>query len=77
MLHLVGYLYNWQMGFNSVFKGLSTAPCSLITTLVRYRLVLPNYYHSLGFHCNEVLFHLSIKGASEQVDENLKNLATN
>jgi len=21
-LHLVGYLYNWQMGFNSVFKGL-------------------------------------------------------
>ena len=25
-LHLVGYLYNWQMGFNSVFKGLSTSP---------------------------------------------------
>jgi len=23
LLHLVGYLYNWQMGFNSVFKGLS------------------------------------------------------
>ena len=22
MLHLVGYLYYWQMGFNSVFKGL-------------------------------------------------------
>jgi hypothetical protein len=22
-LHLVGYLYYWQMGFNSVFKGLS------------------------------------------------------
>jgi hypothetical protein len=21
-LHLFGYLYNWQMGFNSVFKGL-------------------------------------------------------
>jgi hypothetical protein len=21
-LHLVGYLYYWQMGFNSVFKGL-------------------------------------------------------
>jgi len=21
-LHLVGYIYNWQMGFNSVFKGL-------------------------------------------------------
>ena len=24
LLHLVGYLYYWQMGFNSVFKGLST-----------------------------------------------------
>ena len=23
LLHQVGYLYNWQMGFNSVFKGLS------------------------------------------------------
>ena len=22
-MHLVGYLYYWQMGFNSVFKGLS------------------------------------------------------
>ena len=25
MLHLVGYLYCWQMGFNSVFKGLISA----------------------------------------------------
>jgi len=24
-LHLVGYLYYWQMGFNSVFKGLMSA----------------------------------------------------
>ena len=23
-MHLVGYLYYWQMGFNSVFKGLKT-----------------------------------------------------
>jgi len=23
LLYLVGYLYYWQMGFNSVFKGLS------------------------------------------------------
>ena len=23
LLHVVGYLYYWQMGFNSVFKGLS------------------------------------------------------
>ena len=22
LLHLVGYLYYWQMGFNSLFKGL-------------------------------------------------------
>jgi len=22
LLHLVGYLYYWQVGFNSVFKGL-------------------------------------------------------
>jgi len=25
LLHLVGYLYYWQMGFNSVFKGLTWA----------------------------------------------------
>jgi hypothetical protein len=24
LLHLAGYLYYWQMGFNSVFKGLRT-----------------------------------------------------
>jgi len=24
LLHLVGYLYYWQMGFNSVFKGLNS-----------------------------------------------------
>jgi len=35
-LHLVGYLYYWQMEFNSVFKGLMAAQnavqkyCSLI-----------------------------------------------
>jgi len=26
LLHLVGYLYYWQMGFNSVFKGLRRVP---------------------------------------------------
>ena len=26
LLHLVGYLYYWQMGFNSVFKGLMEGP---------------------------------------------------
>ena len=25
LLHLVGYLYYWQVGFNSVFKGLTWA----------------------------------------------------
>ena len=25
-LHIVGYLYYWQMGFNSVFKGLNLSP---------------------------------------------------
>jgi len=25
LLQLVGYLYYWQMGFNSVFKGLTAA----------------------------------------------------
>jgi hypothetical protein len=29
LLHLVGYLYYWQMGFNSVFKGLSSTLCNL------------------------------------------------
>jgi len=24
LLHLFGYLYYWQMGFNSVFKGLNS-----------------------------------------------------
>jgi len=26
LLHLVGYLYYWQMGFNLVFKGLMVVP---------------------------------------------------
>jgi len=29
LLHLVGYLYYWQMGFNSVFKGLMQPEGSL------------------------------------------------
>ena len=31
LLHLVGYLYYWQMGFNSVFKVLRT--CRLLDTM--------------------------------------------
>ena len=30
MLHLVGYLNYWQMGFNSVFKGLTQYYSSLL-----------------------------------------------
>ena len=29
LLHLVGYLYYWQMGFNSVFKGLMRVDLTL------------------------------------------------
>ena len=28
LLHLVGYLYYWQMGFNSVFKGFKAVDIS-------------------------------------------------
>ena len=34
VLHLVGYLYYWQMGFKSVFKGL---------------IVLYNFYFTCKF----------------------------
>ena len=30
LLHLVGYLYYWQMGFNSVFEGLKNLHSSSI-----------------------------------------------
>ena len=33
LLHLVGYLYYWQMGFNLVFKGLKMkAKCTFETS---------------------------------------------
>ena len=35
LLHLVGYLYYWQMGFNSVFKGLTSE-------VFRYNAVHPH-----------------------------------
>jgi len=45
LLHLVGYLYNWQMGFNSVFKGLNFTlkqlrPVSVLQlhTIIRERI---------------------------------------
>ena len=30
LFYLVGYLYYWQMGFNSVFKGLSSDPFAIL-----------------------------------------------
>jgi len=30
LLQLVGYLCYWQMGFNSVFKGLSYPPVAIV-----------------------------------------------
>jgi len=36
LLHLVGYLYYWQMGFNSVFKGLMRIHYHTQTHHIRY-----------------------------------------
>src|SRR5215469_16178328 len=38
LLHLVGYLYYWQMGFNSVFKGLRVSGAILL--LLPYTFVV-------------------------------------
>ena len=46
LLHLVGYLYNWQMGFNSVFKGLinpkSRCSSNRVSVVVMSCSVLPH-----------------------------------
>jgi len=34
-LHLVGYLYYWQMGFNSVFKGLNRQNIKLLSQIYK------------------------------------------
>jgi len=39
LLYLVGYLYYWQMGFNSVFKGLK----DLSITKIIYRRIKYKY----------------------------------
>ena len=42
MLHLVGYLYYWQMGFNSVFKGLNAElnpTCHLLALLGAHHIL--------------------------------------
>jgi len=40
LLHLVGYLYYWQMGFNSVFKGLKRELLFVLCCTYAYRLIL-------------------------------------
>jgi len=56
LLHLVGYLYYWQMGFNSVFKGLSKEQLKdssepLGKTFARtIRIPLPNIGFIYGSH---------------------------
>jgi hypothetical protein len=42
LLHLVGYLYYWQMGFNSVFKGLNAE-----LSPIRHLLALLGAHHIL------------------------------
>jgi len=50
-LHLVGYLYYWQMGFNSVFKGLMLCPVSSL--FLRIALVVFNK-RIFEFHKNVI-----------------------
>ena len=54
MLHLVGYLYYWQMGFNSVFKGLrgmcSTLPVWVACQSLNHSAVT----HVLTVTCRQV-----------------------
>ena len=35
LLHLVGYLYYWQMGFNSVFKGLKQTTLACLSYYIK------------------------------------------
>ena len=37
LLHLVGYLYYWQMGFNSVFKGLKHTSRASSTLMIEQK----------------------------------------
>jgi len=43
LLHLVGYLYYWQMGFNSVFKGLTKPKVDICPiSITVHQLIIPN-----------------------------------
>ena len=51
LLHLVGYLYYWQMGFNSVFKGIKVDACisviGIVVFLFTKQFSLNLYFQSL------------------------------
>ena len=56
LLHLVGYLYYWQMGFNLVFKRLSTskplAALSIRNILLHFHRYMEHTYYTLGVKTN-------------------------
>ena len=45
-LHLVGYLCYWQMGFNSVFKGLNASGFGILGTVLAF-IRSPDFIHRL------------------------------
>ena len=49
LLHLVGYLYYWQMGCNSVFKGLRLKGFSVKRR--KYKIFLKTFIFSLQNTC--------------------------
>ena len=66
LLHLVGYLYYWQMGFNSVFKGLSSA--GLFSTIIVSCCVLLQKEQQMSGMADHVLniFALSHTAAGQR-----------
>jgi len=56
LLHLVGYLYYWQMGFNSVFKGLMQMHLKCSDCVHLNRLVSSVYFFwkSLGWFYRKI-----------------------
>ena len=53
-MHLVGYLYYWQMGFNSVFKGLS-----LVRLCDSDFGITPVDNITIGITCAAFCFHIA------------------
>ena len=47
LLHLVGYLYYWQMGFNSVFKGLIWLLLHLVVYLYYWQMEFNSVFKGL------------------------------